>query len=211
MSNYDYNAENREQKFFDRGEANYEIRNTGTLTLLFSPRLGADFDKRIGRLTCVRSIFIRGKLQIYQAAIFPPSAFFEYSRASLNRMILLVDWQSNGAAPAITDILVNANPESQLNPNNRRRFTIIKDKQWAFGNYQQDIGNGQLNCSTPPIYPVKIYERVNIEQVFNSNDFGDIRDHVSGSIYMLLIGSNPAAVPNIVQLNCSIRCRYDDY
>lgn len=207
---YDYNALVPEQKFFDKGEANYEVRNDGIIHIIFHPLRGADYNQRVGRKSVLRSIFIRGRLHIYQATLLPPSAYYEYVKASLNRLILFIDWQPNGATPAITDVLVSANPVAQLNPNNRKRFTIIKDKQWCFDNYMQDVGASVLNHNTT-MYPIKIYERVCVEQTYNSNNFGDIRDIATGAVYMLLIGSNPPHVPNYVQFNVSIRCRFDDY
>ena len=95
------------------------INTTGLVTLLHVPVLGTDFTNRIGRKTLIKSVFLRGLLS---RDLTTASAL-----ACQCRMILVLDKQPNGAAPAITDILVAANSYSQLNPNNRDRFRVIRD------------------------------------------------------------------------------------
>ena len=95
--------------------------------MLHAPTLGSDYTNRIGRKTNCKSVYIRGKLEITKAA----SVEIASVGCTLNRLIILLDNQPNGAAPAVTDLLSSASPSSQLNPNNRDRFRILKDKVYA--------------------------------------------------------------------------------
>ena len=118
---------NKERKYSDRAVSGYQVSDAGQFSLLHVPTLGSDFTNRIGRKTNPKSLYIRGKLEITKTASVATATV----GSTLNRLIILLDNQPNGAAPAVTDLLSSASPSSQLNPNNRDRFRIIKDKVYA--------------------------------------------------------------------------------
>jgi len=198
-----------ELKFFDIDPATYAVDNAGSLLLLFIPILGTDSENcRTGRKTVVKSIFIRGKLELFP--MVNPIAPTGWVPGSLNRIILFVDWQPNGVEPTLLDVLKNVAPESQLNQNNRRRFTIIKDKQFVIDPTNSIAIRNTANFGQC-IHAIKWFERVNIETIFNADDSAEIDDIQSGAIYLLMIGSNAHSMINpVVQLNISVRCRFAD-
>ena len=198
-----------ELKYFDSGPDTTPVDSAGFIRLLFAPVEGTDYTQRIGRKTVTRSIYIRGKLEVRQLVTALPAGNV-FIPSSLNRLILFIDWQPNGATPLVTDVLRPGLPEGQLNPDFRRRFTIIKDKQFTFEcvNYYSATKDLQWQNS---VYDIKMFERINMETIFKGTNFGDIRDIASGALYMLYIGSNTHTVVNpVVQLNASYRCRFED-
>jgi len=194
---------NREKKFFDTPQAYYTITNAGGFTPLFIPRLGSDFYQRIGRKCLIKSLYIRGFVAMRSAIDH------EYVGAvpcTMMRLIVVWDNQPNGAAPATTDLLNNADVASQLNPNNRDRFMIIKDKQYVFDPLRGADASSAWNRT---IYPVKCYKKLNLETIFNQLSAGNIGDITTGALYMFWISSsNVAGSEGLADL--SIRCRFDD-
>lgn len=183
------------------------VDDHGWAQLLMAPQLGTDYRDRIGRKTVTKSIFIRGKVYIRVAlgTNWPPSN--TWIEASSNRIMLVIDWQPNHAPFTITDLLQTSATESQLNANNRRRFTIIKDELIDL----DILHNNQMTTANRCIQSFKWYERVNIETIYNNNNTGTIADIDSGAIYLVCIGTTmyQSINPNII-LNISSRIRYDD-
>lgn len=193
---------NREKKFFDIASAAYSVNSTGVFTLLFCPTLGSDFYNRIGRKTIAKSVYIRGSVALRAAAGFINSPV----PCSMLRFIVFIDNQPNGAAPAVTDLLNTANASSQLNPNNRDRFLVIKDKQYTFDNWW---ASDQFLAFNHTISPLKCYKKLNLETIFNQTNGGTIGDINSGALYMFWIGTNPAGDGEGLA-NISTRVRFDD-
>lgn len=200
----------KEFKYFDIFPSDYPVDKTGLIVSLFNPVRGTDYYNRIGRSSIIKSISIRGKLQMKQLEVFPPPGSWEYRPLSLNRMIIFIDWQGKGTAPTPTQVLRNVDPASQLNADNRRRFSVIKDKQWTFDACLIDIGN-EIVTETKQSYPINIYEKVDIPVYYTDKNAGNYTDMESGAIYMLLIGSNSnSAVMPWITLNASIRVLFED-
>lgn len=199
-----------EKKFADINPASYGVNTNGSITLLCIPVLGSDFNQRIGRKIVMKSVYIRGIMGA-EAAITgwtPPLA----SPAFLARMIILIDWQPNGAVPTIADILVTASANSQLNANNRDRFKILKDKVYAIGNMDIDTTATQTwaICGGQTVKAIKVYKKINIETIFNATNGGTIADINSGALYMVWIGTTAAGTDTDGIANLSTRVRYID-
>lgn len=199
---------NRERKFFDIDTATYQANTTGSFTLLYVPILGSDFTNRIGRKTIVKSTYIRGRVLLEALN----NQFATVTVAALQaRMIVFIDNQPNGAAPAVTDLLKEAVPSSQLNANNRDRFRIIKDKTYVFDGFVNVTTATQSQAAfNRNIYDIKCFKKLNIETIFNGTNGGTIGDINTGALYMFWI-SNTIAGANIdVNAVVSIRSRFDD-
>jgi len=200
----------KERKYSDTAVSAHQVCQSGTWSLLHVPLLGSDYNNRVGRKTVAKSVYIRGKLEIVPAAT-PKTANVG---CGLARMILVVDNQPNGALPAVTDLLVSASAESQLNPNNRDRFTILKDKQFVLDAYAVDLAGAYVGESwNRTIHPIKVYKKLNIETIFNGEDDGSIDTINTGAIYMFWIGDwgYQADEENWkVMANVSTRVRFDD-
>lgn len=201
---------NRELKYFDRNPGTYEVHNLGEIVSLFNPTRGNDFTNRIGRSSVIKSIYIRGSIKLGPFSTAVPPIPKVYIPHSLNRMIIFIDWQGKGTAPDVDDVLWTVDPEGHLNPNNRRRFTIIRDEQWAFSACLLYNASNEFQMEKT-IIPIKIYERVDIPVYYTNTDAGNYTDIESGGLYMLLIGSNgQSIVQPLVLLDVGIRIRFED-
>lgn len=195
-----------ERKVNDIGVTDYAVNSTGSVTLLCNPALGSDMNNRIGRKIMIKSFYIRG----YVAQDLADGAAVGSGAAALARMIVFADFQPNGAAPGITDVLNSASPSSQLNLNNRDRFKVYCDKTFINGTYKIDTtASSSYGFASDTIKPVKKYKKINLETVFNSTNGGTIGDINSGALFMLWIGSNSVGTAD-QNANISTRVRYLD-
>jgi hypothetical protein len=200
----------KERKFSDIGVRGFQVSDAGGFSLLHVPQLGSDYTNRVGRKTNCKSLYIRGKLEITKAS----SMALATVGSTLNRLIIFIDSQPNGAAPAVTDLLVSASPSSQLNANNRDRFYILKDKVYGLDACAIDnTGQNAENSWGRTIIPIKIYKKINLETIFNATDDATISSINSGALYMFWIGNAgfQASEANwVITANLSTRVRFDD-
>lgn len=174
-----------EKKLIDVAVTAYDVNTTGSFTLLNGCVQGSDYTQRIGRKILLKSVYIRGFVTPQQAVV--PSAATA-SVAQQVRMILFVDSQPNGAAPAVTDLLNTAHPASQLNLNNRDRFKVLRDEVINFGPLMPGVGTfAELGADL--IGDVNVYKKLNLETIYNAGNAGTIADINSGALYMFWIGS----------------------
>lgn len=206
------NVSNKERKYFDSPGQGYAVNTNGIFILAHIPILGSDYNNRIGRKTVVRSLYIRGHIGIKAAgSIESGPAVVKRVDMSITRMIIFVDAQPNGVAPVVTDLLNTASPSSHLNPNNRDRFRILKDKIWAFDPYvyQPVVANGAIAAFNRTNYPIKLYKKLNIETVFNADVNQTIAAINTNAIYVFFIGSQPAGDTDN-ETRIAMRVRFDD-
>jgi len=184
-----------------------------SILLLHAPKVGSEFTSRVGRKTCAKSIYVRGIVGLDGPNI-PAGPTAGFSPSQQARMILFVDWQPNGQAPTVTQILKFADSASQLNLDNRDRFHIIKDKVWFFDSC---IANQAAINRTGA--SVKVYKKINIETTFNgtvstgnsaTDTQGSIADIATGAIYMMWVGSAPASATTAGRFAGTTRIRYVD-
>ncbi len=81
---------------------------------------------RVGRKATIKLISWRG-----QVTLPIQDAVANVLTGVTCRVILYLDKQANGAAPAVLDILETAVPHSFYNLANRTRFSILSDRQYA--------------------------------------------------------------------------------
>ena len=139
-----------EKKTIDVDVNTFEITTTPTITLLNGVATGSDFTDRVGRKVHLHSWSIRGFLS-------PVDSLVDTSNI---RMMVVLDLQTNGAAPSITDILKSSSPSSQLNLNNRDRFRVLMDKM---------VVSGPLTAAfvgTPITSAIKKYRKISQEMIF---------------------------------------------
>lgn len=195
-----------EKKVFDRDSTLYQVNSTGSFTLLCAPIPGSDMTNRIGRKILIKSVYVRGFVGHERAMNL---AAIDAS-GQLPRMILFIDYQPNGAAPAVTDILKETGPVSQLNLNYRDRFKILCDKQWVVDPFMYSAVATQSYASAAnTLKPVKVYKKLNLTTVFNAGTAGTIADIASGALYMFWIGGAVAGTQDINASICT-RVRYVD-
>ena len=196
---------NREKKFFDATFQSAAISTTGGFYLLFCPQLGSDYNQRIGRKVVIKSLYTKAFFVVERAL----SNVDGFSPAQMMRMIIFVDYQPNGATPIATDLLTASHPLAHLNPNNRDRFKIIKDKTFSFDPIILDGTNTNRACFNRTCADLKNYKKLGIETIFNSTNAGSIGDITTGALYMFLVGSQASGQSDI-DGGIETRVRFDD-
>lgn len=193
-----------EKKVIDNAVATYQINTGGSFTLLNGCIQGSDYSNRIGRKILNASIYIRG---IVHPEVPAGAAT---SLTQLARMIVFVDMQPNGAAPAVTDLLNSANSSSQLNLNNRDRFKILRDETYSLGATTWAAGPALVAAQSPTVADVNVFKKLSVETIFNAGNAGTIADMNSGAIYMFWIGNQPAGAGTDGSAIVSTRIRFLD-
>lgn len=184
-----------EKKTIDRTVNSFPADTTGTVNLLNGVATGTDFTERIGRKILIKSIYIQGIVQTLDTV----------SNNCLNRLIVVLDKQPNGAAPAINDVLVSSNSTEQLNLNNRDRFRILADKRFATA--QIDTTATQAFAGSPTCHVVKIYKKCNITTQYSGTTNG-IGSLATNAIHMITVGNQvPGSGGNFI---LSARVRFVD-
>jgi len=163
-------------------------------------------NQRVGRKITIKSVYLRGFIGVEKA--LQSSAAFA-NAAMHTRLIIFTDMQPNGAAPAMTDLLVTADSSSHLNINNRDRFKIHVDKEWVFDPYWYTTTATQAVASGGrQIWSIKKYKKLNQEVVFSTST-GAIADITTGALYMFWIGT-AASGSTDANAVVSTRVRYTD-
>jgi len=185
----------QEKKTVDVDPTVVAVNTTGSVTLLNGIATGTDFTDRIGRKVLLKSIQLRWQLEPTDQVV----------GGNLCRIVIVYDAQTNGAAPAVTDVLKSASPLANVNLNNRDRFQILFDKTYlqlfAANTATQAVAFGQA------YFRGKLYRRLKHEMVFGGTTaaVGSIQ---TGSIYLITIGSNIATADS--QLSFTSRIRFMD-
>lgn len=182
-----------EAKVVDTDPATYNMDTTGTVTLLNGVATGSDYTDRVGRKIILKSVYVRGIIKPVDTQ----------TSDVLCRMMLVYDMQSNGAAPAITDILKSSTSTAQLNMNNRDRFKIIMDKVVALG--ARDISSGYTGMVN--VVPVKKYKKLRHETIY-SGTLSTVASIATGGLYLVTIGDQTSGLGGL--LSCSVRTRFID-
>lgn len=206
LRTFGYRPNNVEKKVNDLDTNTYQVNTTGTFTLLCNPSVGADMTNRVGRRITIKSAYIKGRLQVEGAAT-PNNV---QVGAQHCRFILFMDYQPNGAAPLVTDLLVSATPASHLNLNNRDRFKILSDKEWVLDPFILSNTATQSYASTSGVSKfVKKFKALNEDVVFSTST-ASIADITSGALYMFWIGSQAAGANTDANFIGATRVRYSD-
>lgn len=164
--------------------------STAIITLLNGLTVGSEHYQRIGRQVRIKRIKLSA-----QIGTNPDDTTFTSQQAW--RIMLLLDRQANGAAPAITDIIggiSNAGTNlynsgygglMPINPLNLNRFHVLAD-------YVKQASS--LVTQTQPalqIYMwVDIDVSVNILTKYNAGNAGTVADILQNSIYVVAIRTN---------------------
>lgn len=146
------------------------IDSTGSVNLINGIARGDDINERTGREIILKSIQINGRIRSTAAT----------GVTQIGRVICVYDRQTNGAAPAITDVLTSNSTTSARNLENRRRFKILMDKVFALSAAGQSGEQQEF----------RFYRRLRHPVTFNAGDAGTVADIASGSLYILTLGEN---------------------
>lgn len=182
-----------------RGELKYVdvpsglvFTEAGAVLLLNGLAPGTGASQRIGKKIVNKSIQYRLSLDAGSAGATIFRGFV--------RMLIVYDKQSNATAPTVAQILEQVAGSSHMNMDNRDRFTVLSDKQFAL-----DQSGGHQSGQT------KMYKKLSLPTIFNAGTAGTVADITSGSIYLLYISENSAGSATNTPLGTfTSRIRFDD-
>ena len=146
--------------------------STGTVQPLATISQGNGQTNRDGNSIKVTSLLIRATLTRNASAT-----------ATKVRIIIFSDTSSNGATPALADVLQTANQDSPINRVNGARFTIIKDKSYILDSDQ-------------PMAQMYIYKKMQHHVHYLTTD-NTVASQGQGFIYLLAISSEATNAPQI--------------
>jgi len=118
---------------------------------------------RIGRKVTLRSVYVRGSCSMNTTS----------TGGSPWRILIFYDKQSNATQPAITDVLLTDDHNSQNNLSNRDRFVTVADVMTPTTSAGGDYSTTFV-----------IYKKLNLDVAFNAGAAGTIGDITSGSLYI---------------------------
>lgn len=183
-----------ELKVVDTAQFASDFDTTGTFTLLNGVATGSDFNNRIGRKVCWKSLLVQGHI-INEG---------DPAVTNLCRFMVIYDSQPNGSLPALTDVLTAATSTAPLNLNNRDRFKVLLDKRYALGSVSTTATQAVSDRTTALIHK---YKKINMDTIFDGTTaaIGDIQ---TGSIFALTVGTEAAGTT--YEARVSIRLRFTD-
>jgi len=183
------------------GSINFDY-DTPVIQLLNGIAAGTDFYQRVGRKVRLRSLYIRGDIYAADNGTTGALAF---------RVALVYDEQTNGAAPAYSDIFqgvdasgnVGSRAYCGVNLNNRDRFKILYD-HWVTMNANTYTA-GALVAGSPTIKHLKVYKKISSDIIFSgtANTIGSI---ATGGLYLVTV----SAVNLVSNIAAETRVRFID-
>lgn len=181
-----------------------KVSYTASPLLLNGIGIGNDYDNRIGRQVHFKSIQMKLMLHPYD------STYLAYEGFSI-RILVVLDKQSNGALPALTDVmslgLTILNPVSLTNLNTRNRFQVLVDEvmDMPLCSISNNMYGGYTN------YPIlDLYRPLSITTTY-SGSTSAISDIATNSIVLFAFGEKSAPADSIgIRLGGSVRLRYTD-
>lgn len=214
----DFYSSSAEIKCVDLVSSSQLFLDTGIITPLNFVAPGSAFYQRIGRRIEMKSIRIAGNCNI-KPILSAQTVYYGF----YGRVLIVYDRQTNGALPALSDILQtvpqtgvpSTNNYSDINLNNRDRFTIIRDQRLTFQNVFSN------NAPTPfvegvsapdplnPIYNLDFYCKLKglVTQFKADSAAATIADIATGALYLVVVGAFPTPA---WQFNFAGRLRYYD-
>jgi len=188
---YTPRAAHGEWKYIDSALSS-TMNTTTTMTLLNGLQAGTGATQRVGQTISIRSLEIRGYCAVDVAA----------ANGQVVRYIVVLDRQTNGAAPvAATDILSTNNVVGLRALTNRKRFKILLDKTYQLGPFTGD--------ESQAIYHHYLKFRRPIKEEFNAGNAGTVADIATNSMYLVVLGTEaPGNTDALYAMD--VRIRYTD-
>lgn len=161
---------------------------TGAVTLINGIAEAVGDEGRIGRQVTLKSVEVHG---------------WNYSTASTgtdqgHRVLVVYDKQTNGAAPAITDILETVHPIDQREESKRTRFIVLMDK--AFSLSRDGVAGDSAMW--------KFYKKIDLPEEFRGTAAA-VTSISMGGLYVITLGDQ-AAGSSAGSCKWSATVRYTD-
>lgn len=172
-----------ERKYIDLDSQNAAYSFSGTVIPISSCVQGTTALTRIADQINPISLNIRGRLIGNGANVA--------NTTQVARFMVFRDKFSNGAAPAVADVLQitgsNDIVYSPLNVNNLGRFIVLYDKMVTFDNQTLALGNasasGSVRCA-----PIHVYRKLKYSTRYKANN-GTVADYLSNGYFVLICGN----------------------
>jgi len=190
---YSFRSQGGKELNFVDTNVNSTFSTTGQVVLLNGMAQGTSASTRIGRKILMKSLEWKFRLLVEAGAT-----------TNLIRYAIVVDHQSNGAAPAITDIYDSVNPTALRNISNKARFTVLYDSGLItmIGNTTTvAVGLEQLGSEG--------YKRINIPVQYNVGTAGTVGDIQTNGLFLITMGSTGAGSAD-ANATGTLRVRYLD-
>lgn len=184
--------------------------NANSTTAVFSclnfPQVGAAFYNRVGNDIFMKSVRLRGFFK-------PSGAATGNTVPSFCRIMIVYDRQTNGAFPALADVIADYNTAgatttnalSGINMNNRGRFLVLMDNQVILpavgaagatpaSNVLSFTGaNDKGDTDTQGVLCVNRYQKLRGLPTLFKASTGAIGDISTGGLYLITVGDDAAA------------------
>ncbi len=184
-----------EIKSLDIPRASYALNTTGSVTPLNLIRAGSSFFNRIGRRIELRSIHMKGTINQIRT-----TNSWDYVR-----VMIVYDRQTNGALPAIADILQSTDQAgtntttsfSDINLNNRDRFQVLRDLRICLPSFTLTAGQVTNPGFVDPVsqtFNIKEFKKIKSEitQYKTDSSPADISDIATGGLFLVTLGFQAA-------------------
>lgn len=182
----------RETGYVDFATQNIVMDTTGGIVLIATVAQGAAVTQRIGKKILWKSMQIRGKMFAGSTAVFNDVAW-----------LIVYDRRPTGVLPAITDILVAADPNAFNNDVNSGRFTILKRVDAML------VGSSTTPTEASAMSTDCFIDLKKRKGVFKAAATGAIGDIEEGALYLVSVGNN-AAGTTAATLTFAARTRFHD-
>lgn len=188
----------------------FRLPATNSCNLVNGIQTGAAFYNRVGSRVEMKNLHIRG--QITYAAT---------ATVAMLRMMVVYDRQPTGALPVVSDIIqtrdqtgaATTSGSSEINLDNRDRFSIIRDMQF----YQPPVTYTAGVLTNGPQFPGNDNQQWDVNEFIRLRELGThfksssnpttIADIATGALYIYFITNGS---DNTVQFQGGIRLRYHD-
>lgn len=161
---------------------------------------GNGISQRIGNKIVIRNIRIKGAIEANDAQ--------DLTDTGNVRLVIVYDKQTNGAAPAYTNILESIDTaggtstmfNSSIKISNKNRFVVLRDEVFSFDGVG---GKGT--------YHFDYFIKKKLEVVFSSTASPPTVANIStGAIYLLVFAETDAFTHVPIIRDVNVRMRYDD-
>ncbi len=194
-----------EKKVIDTNVLNKPCDTTGTVTLVNSCDVGAQYTHRIGRKIYMDSVSIRGTIKPIDAVGNGANSTSTYCR-----VMLIWDKQPNGALASVNDILSVANSISFQNLDNRDRFKVLMNKNFITGPLFVDTTATQTwAIDTTPSRYIDYYKSLRkkkwrLHTIFDGTG-GGVADISTGALLVVTIGDSAANIGGEADMRVRVR------
>lgn len=203
------------------GSSTLALNTTGTIQCLNLIQVGSSMFNRIGRRLEMVSVRFSGNLSFITSLGANRNSITDYGR-----IIVVYDRQTNGAYPAITDVLQDTDQAgnnttsalSGLNMNNRERFVTILDHRFSIPACSNEIfsaGAAAYEGPTDSFQPrpcIDEYRRLSKLTTHYKADSNPavIGDISTGGLYVISLANLASGSENFLINPWNVRLKYVD-